>query len=92
MSSGAGPATRRFDTVCEAPTEFVEPALDRFVADDNPALEKQFFDITQAEKPEIPAYRATDDYRRKAMSVVKRFCILHHPILLDHLCNVRVPL
>ncbi|CAE6877122.1 hypothetical protein R69746_08840 [Paraburkholderia aspalathi] len=25
------------------------------------------------------------------MSVVKRFCILHHPILLDHLCNVTVP-
>jgi hypothetical protein len=68
------------------------PASDRFVADDNPALEQQFFDITQAElKPEISAYRATDDRRRKAMAVVKRFCILHHPILLDHLCDVTVP-
>src|SRR5579864_7983279 len=76
----------------EARTELIAPASDRFVADDNPALEQQFFDITQAElKPEIPAYRATDDRRRKAMTVVKRFCILHHPILLDHLCNVTVP-
>src|SRR5579859_730509 len=25
------------------------------------------------------------------MTVVKRFSILHHPILLDHLCNVTVP-
>jgi hypothetical protein len=50
---GAGPATRRFRTVCETRTEFIAPASDRFVADDNPALEQQFFDITQAElKPE----------------------------------------
>lgn len=83
---------RRFHTVCEARTKLIAPASDRFVAVDNPALEQQFFDITQAElKPEIPAYRATDDCRRKAMAVVKRFCILHHPILLDHLGNVTVP-
>ncbi len=25
------------------------------------------------------------------MTVVKRFCIFHHSILLDHLCNVTVP-
>ena len=35
--------------------------------------------------------RATNDLGWKAMSVIKRFCILHHPILLDHLCNVTVP-
>src|SRR5580692_3388588 len=92
MPCGAGLATRRSHTVCEARAELIAPASDRFVADDNPALEQQFFDITQAElKPEIPAYRATDDRRRKAMTVVKRFSILHHPILLDHLCNVTVP-
>src|SRR5213080_3051611 len=82
MPRGAGPAPRRFYTVCEASTELIAPASDRFVADDNPALEQQFFDITQAElKPEIPTYRATDDRRRKAMAVIKRFCILHPPIL-----------
>ncbi len=78
--------------MCEARTEFIAPASDRFVADHNPALEQQLFDITQAElKPEIPAHRATDDSRRKAMTVVKRFCILHHAILLDHLSNVTTP-
>ncbi|CAE6857120.1 hypothetical protein R69619_07744 [Paraburkholderia nemoris] len=89
---GARPAPRRFHTLCEASSELIAPASDRFVADDNPALEQQFFDITQAElKPEIPAYRATDGRRRKAMAVVKRFCILYHPVLPDHLCNVTVP-
>lgn len=60
--SGAGLATRRFNTVCEARTELIAPASDRFVADDNPALEQQFSNITQAElKPEIPAFgRITD--------------------------------
>ncbi len=89
---GAGPATCRLHTVCEAGTELIAPASDRLVADDNPALEQQFFDITQAElKPEIPAYCATDDRSQKAMASVKRFCILHHSILLDHLRNVTVP-
>jgi hypothetical protein len=65
---------------------------DRFVTDNNPALEQQFFDITQAGlKPEIPANRATYHRRRKAVTMVKRFCILHHAILLDHLNNVTVP-
>jgi hypothetical protein len=92
MPCGAGLATRRFHTVCEARTELIAPASDRFVTDDNPALEQQFFDIKQAElKPEIPAHRATDDRHRKAVTVVKRFCILHHAILLDHLSNVTVP-
>ena len=89
---GAGLATRRFHTACEARTEFIAPASDRFITDDNPALEQQFFDITQAElEPEIPTHRATDDRCRKAMTVVKRFCISHHAILLDHLSNVTVP-
>src|SRR5471032_1134514 len=92
MPCGAGLAARRFHTVCGARTELIAPASDRFVADDNPALEQQFFDITQAElKSEIPAHRATDDRHRKAVTVVKRFCILHHAILLDHLSNVTVP-
>jgi hypothetical protein len=76
----------------EARAEFIAPAPDRFVTDDNPALGQQFFDITQAElKPEIPAHRAADDRHRKAMTVVERFCILHHAILPDHLSNVTVP-
>jgi hypothetical protein len=88
----AGLATRRFHTVCEARTELIAPASNRFVTDDDPAFEQQFFDITQAElKPEIPAHRATDDRRRKAVTMVKRFCIRHHAILLDHLSNVTVP-
>ena len=83
---------RSASTWCEARTELIAPASDRFVADDNPALEQQFFDITQAElKPEIPAYGATDDYRRRAMAVVTQFRILHPTILLDHLLNVTVP-
>ena len=59
---GAGPATRRFHTVCEASTELIAPASDRFIADNSPALEQQFFDITQAElKPEIPAFGKITD-------------------------------
>jgi hypothetical protein len=88
---GAGLATRRFHAACEACTELIAPASDRFVADDNPALEQEFFYITRsALKPEIPAHRATDVCRRKPMTVVKRFCILHPAILLDHLSNVTV--
>jgi hypothetical protein len=79
--------------VCEARTELIAPASDRFVADDNPTLEQQFLDITQAElKPEIPAYGATDDYRRKAMTVVKPVRILHPTSLLGHLLSVTVPM
>ena len=83
---------RGFHAMREARAEPVTPAPDRFVTDDHPALEQQFFDITRAElKPEIPAHRATDDRRREAVTMVKRFCILHHAILLDHLSNVTVP-
>lgn len=72
MPLGAGPATRRFHTVCQASTKLIAPGSDCFVVDHIPALEQQFFkffDITQAElKPEIPAYRATDDRCRKAIA------------------------
>ena len=44
---GAGPAASPDDATCEARTELVAPASDRFVADDDPVLEQQFFDITQ---------------------------------------------
>jgi hypothetical protein len=44
--------------VCEARTELIAPASDRFIADNSPALEQQFFDITQAElKPEKTSVR-----------------------------------
>ncbi|MGF6978231.1 hypothetical protein QFZ94_006746 [Paraburkholderia sp. JPY465] len=89
---GAGLATRRFHTVCEARAKLIAPASYRFVADDNPALEQQLFDIAQAElEPEMPTHRATDDRCRKAMTVVQRFCIFHHAILPDHLDNVTMP-
>ena len=44
---------RRFHTVCEARTELIAPASDRFVVADNLALEQPLFDITQVGlKPE----------------------------------------
>ena len=57
MPCRAGLATRCLHTVCETRTEFVAPAPDCFVADDNPALEQQLFDITQAELQ--PEYQRT---------------------------------
>jgi hypothetical protein len=92
MSCGAWLATCRFHTVREARTRLIAPASDRFVTDDNPALEQQFFDITQAAlQPEIPAHRAPDDGCRKAVTTMKRFRVLRHAILLDDLSNVTVP-
>src|ERR1700722_19607677 len=92
MPRGAGLATSRLDVVREARSKLIAPASDRFLTDDNPALEQQFFDITKAElKPEIPANRATDDRAWEAMTVIKRFCILHCPILRDRPGNVTMP-
>jgi CheY-like chemotaxis protein len=93
MPRGPGLATRRLRTVCEARTELMALALDRFVTDANPALEQQLLDITQAElKSEIPTHRATDDRHRKVMTVEKRIWILYQAIVLDYLRNVTVPL
>ena len=76
----------------EARAEFVAPAPDRFVTDDHPALKQQLFDVAKAQlKPEIPSHGAADDCGGKAMTVIKRFCCLHHAILRDHLGNVTEP-
>lgn len=92
MPCDAELATCSLDAMRESRAEPVGPASDRFVNDDTPALEQQFFNITQTGlKPEMPAHRAADDRRRKAVTVVKRFCIFHHAILLDRLSNVTVP-
>jgi hypothetical protein len=45
----------------KARAEFVTPTPDRFVADNNAALEQQFFDIAQAQlKGKVPAHRLAD--------------------------------
>ena len=76
----------------EARAEFVAPSLYRFVTDDHPALEQQLFDVAKAQlKPETPAHRAVDDRGGKVMTVIKRFCRLHHAILRDRLGNVTEP-
>ncbi len=78
--------------MCEARAEFVAPAADRLVTDDDTALEQQFFNITQAElEPEVPPNRVTNDRRREPVAVIKRFCLLHRDILRDHLANVTEP-
>ena len=82
-------ATRSLNAMREARAEFVAPAPDRFVTDDHPALKQQLFDVARAQlKPEIPAHRATDNDRRKAVTAIKRFCILHRAILPDRPGNV----
>ncbi|MGF6979938.1 transposase [Paraburkholderia sp. JPY465] len=78
--------------MCEARAEFVAPAADRLVTDNDTALEQQFFNITQAKlEPEIPPNRETNDCRRQPVAVIKRFSFLHRDILRDYLANVTVP-
>jgi hypothetical protein len=49
-------------------------------------------DIAQAQlKPEIPTHCATDDGRRKTVTVIKRFRIVHGAILRDRPRNVTKP-
>ncbi len=85
-------AAGNFDAMCEAHAEFVAPAADRLVTDNDTALEQQFFNITQAQlEPEIPPNRETNDCRREPVAVIKRFSFLHRVILRDYLANVTVP-
>jgi hypothetical protein len=45
------------------------------------AFEEQFLDVTKAElKSEMPARGAVDNRGRKAMTMIKRSCVLHRPI------------
>ncbi len=76
----------------EARAELVAPAPDRFITDNDAALEHQLFNVTQAQlKPEVPAHGAADDRGRKAVTVIERFCILHRAILRDSPSNVTTP-
>ncbi len=92
MPCAAGFAASRLDAMCEARAEFIASAADRLVTDDNTALEKKLFNITQAElEPEVPPNRVANDRRREPMAVIKRFCLIHRDILRDHLVNVTEP-
>ncbi|MEX3901253.1 hypothetical protein [Paraburkholderia youngii] len=69
MPCAARFAASSFDAMCEARAEFVAPAADRLVTDNDTALEQQFFNITQAKmEPEIPPNRETNDCRREDAS------------------------
>src|SRR5260370_731015 len=56
------------------------------------AFEGQLLDIAKAElKPKIPAHGEANDRSRKAMTVIKRFCVLHRTISRDRPSNVTSP-
>ena len=77
-----GLAPRRSSVLGECGAELVAPAADRLVRDHDAPLEQQFFDVAQAQaEPEIPANRAADDHGVEAVSMVKRFRLLHRFIL-----------
>jgi hypothetical protein len=53
---------------------------------------RRSLDVAQTPlKPEIPAPRATDNARRKAATVAKRFCILRRAILRERPNEVTPP-
>jgi hypothetical protein len=55
-------------------------------------LEQQLFDVAQAQlEPKIPAHRATDNDRREAVAMIKRFRFLHRITLRDGSGNVTKP-
>ncbi|MGF6652584.1 hypothetical protein OKW34_003173 [Paraburkholderia youngii] len=92
MPCAARFAASSFDAMCEARAEFVAPAADRLVTDNDTALEQQFFNITQAKlEPQLPPNRETNDCRREPVAMIKRFSFLHRDILRDYLANVTVP-
>ncbi|MGF6653007.1 hypothetical protein OKW34_003596 [Paraburkholderia youngii] len=92
MPCAARFAASSFYAMCEARAEFVAPAADRLVTDNDTALEQQFFNIAQAKlETEIPPNRETNDRRREPVAVIKRFSLLHRDFLRDHLANVTVP-
>ncbi|MGF6292622.1 hypothetical protein QFZ98_004483 [Paraburkholderia youngii] len=67
-------AASSLDAMCEARAEFVAPAADRLVTDNDTALEQQFFNITQAKlEPEIPPNRETNDCRREPIAAGNRW-------------------
>ncbi|MGF6292980.1 hypothetical protein QFZ98_004841 [Paraburkholderia youngii] len=92
MPCAARLAASSFDAMCEARAEFVAPAADRLITDNDTALEQLFFNITQAKlEPEIPPNRETNDCRGEPVAVIKGFSFLHRDVLRDYLANVTVP-
>jgi len=60
----------------EARIELVAPAPNRFITDDNAALEQQLLDVAQAQlKPEILAHCITDYRNPKPVIMIGRFRI-----------------
>jgi len=64
---------RGFYPTSKAFAKLVAPAPDCLVCHDDPALEEQFFDVSQTQlEAEIPTHRATDDRGRETMTVIER--------------------
>jgi hypothetical protein len=69
-----GVSSRGFHPVSEALAKLVAPASDRPICRGHTALEKQFFDVAQAQlEAEVPAHGATDEAGWEAVTVIKRF-------------------
>jgi hypothetical protein len=67
-------ASRRFHRAYKTLTKLVAPAPGGLVYYDDPAPEEQFLDVTQTQLGAvIPTHRATDDRRRKTVTVVELF-------------------
>jgi len=67
------------DAIGEFPTEFLRPASDRFVADDNSSDSEQVLDHSQAKrKPKIQPHRVGDDLGWKAMTTIEGILNLAH--------------
>jgi len=68
------------DFVGEVPAEFLGPAPNRFMADDNPPCRQKVLDHSQAEgKSEMEPNGVGDDLRREAMAAIKGTLRLGHP-------------
>jgi hypothetical protein len=75
-------ASRGFHPVSTALAELVALTSDRLICHGHTALEKQLFDIAQAQlEAEVPAHGATDDGCQEAMTVIERFRFLYRIIL-----------
>ncbi|KWC76354.1 hypothetical protein WL56_26665 [Burkholderia cepacia] len=85
VPGAAGLASYSLRAAREDCTEFVAPATDGFVADDDTAFEQQFLNVAQTElEPEVPSDCQADDRSWETMAVVKRLGIRHSGILRDH--------
>src|ERR1700731_4867366 len=92
MPRAAWLASRCFHSASKAGAELIAPASDCLVRHDHAALEEQLFDVAQAQlEAEVPAHCATDNTRRKTVTVIQRFGFLHRTILRDQSNNLTTP-